>query len=172
MKLRPISIKEAKPLVARWHRHNIAPQSGMFAVAVERDGVICGVGIAGRPVARMLQDGYTAEIIRIATDGADNACSMLYGALRRAAKALGYRRLYTYTLESEPGSSLRASGFVVDMVLPPRSTWDTPSRARVQEDMFGNQRRPAESKIRWVWPANCRDGAGGVTSTNRSHSCG
>lgn len=156
LELQPISVQDAKPLIAKWHRHNLAPQGGMFATSVAIGGGIVGVGVAGRPVARMLQDGFTSEIIRIATDGTDNACSMLYGALRRAAVALGYRRIYTYTLQSESGASLRASGFVIDEILEARETWDTPTRPREQTDMFGNHRRPAEAKIRWVWPATAR----------------
>jgi len=120
-------------------------------VGVENDHV-CGVAIVGRPVARMLQDGFTAEIVRVATDGTYNACSKLYAACRNAAKALGYRRVFTYTLASESGASLRAAGFVVDEVLPPRETWSTPSRPRHQTDLFGNERRPPEAKVRWVWP--------------------
>lgn len=157
IRLAPITVTDAKPVVARLHRHNLAPQSGMFAVSVRgASDEIVGVGVAGRPVARCLQDGYTAEIVRNATDGTPNACSMIYGALTRAAKALGYRRVYTYTLQSESGASLRASGFVIDAILDARESWDTPSRPREQHDMFGDPRRPAKAKIRWVWPASAR----------------
>lgn len=74
---------------------------------------------------------------------------MLYGASARAAKALGYRRAYTYTLAEESGASLRAAGWELDAELPARPTWDTPSRHRVQTDLFGQERRPAGAKRRW-----------------------
>jgi hypothetical protein len=158
--LRPISVQDAKPLIARWHRHNLAPKSGMFAAAVAAGDRVCGVAVIGRPVARELQDGFTAEIVRVATDGTRNACSKLYAAGRRAAVALGYRRVYTYTLASESGASLRAAGFVLDEVCRQRSdTWDTPSRRREQKDLFGQDRRPTERKVRWVWPATARRAA-------------
>jgi hypothetical protein len=148
--LRPISIQDAKSHVAKWHRHNKPPQGGLFAVAVASDSV-CGVAIVGRPVARRLDDGWSAEIIRVATDGTYNACSILYGACLRAAKALGYRRVFTYTLQSESGASLRAVGFLKDAELEPSATWSVPSRPRMQTDLFGNEQRPTEAKFRWVW---------------------
>ncbi len=41
-----------------------------------------------------------------------NVCSFLYGAAARAAAAMGYNRIITYTLDSENGASLRASGWI------------------------------------------------------------
>ena len=125
----PVTITEAKDFVAKHHRHNRPPVSALFAVGVEAAGELCGVAIVGRPVARGLQDGFTCEVLRVATDGTYNACSQLYSACRRAAKALGYRRVYTYTLASAPATALRASGFARDADLPTRPTWSTPSRA-------------------------------------------
>lgn len=152
MNIRPITIREAAEFVREVHRHNRPPVGAMFSVACEEDGKLIGVAMVGRPVARALQDGRTAEVIRVATDGTDNACSMLYGAALRACKAMGYTRVYTYTLEEEPGASLRASGFVVDAHLKARPTWDTPSRRREQEDEDG-VKRPPGAKIRWIWRA-------------------
>jgi len=150
MRLTPISVQDARVLVGRLHRHNLPPKSGLFAVAVTSSDEVVGVAIAGRPVARALQDGYTVEVVRVATDGTPNACSMLYGAITRAAKALGYTRAITYTLESEPGTSLRASGWTEDGTPRQRSdTWHGPSRTRQQTDLFGD-RRPLEAKQRWI----------------------
>lgn len=151
LRIVPASIRDAKRFVGRHHRHNRPPQGGLFAVGVQCDEELVGVGIAGRPVARKLDDGLTAEIVRVATDGRRNACSMIYGALRRAADALGYRRLVTYTLSSEPGSSLGAAGFTRDADVPAAATWSRPSRPRVQTDLFDQSTRPAEAKVRWVW---------------------
>jgi hypothetical protein len=150
LQLCPITLREARSRVGEWHRHNLPPRGGLFAVGVSADDALVGVAIVGRPVARLLDDGYTAEVTRVATRGAPNACSMLYAAATRAAKALGYRRMVTYTLATEPGSSLRASGWDRDAELPARSTWDGGQRHRQQADLFGNQRRPAGPKVRWV----------------------
>lgn len=100
----PLERDEANELVARWHRHHLPPQGDRFRVGCAEDGErICGVAIVGRPVARRLDDGWTVEVLRVATDGTKNACSFLYGAARRAAFALGYKRVLTYTLPSEGG---------------------------------------------------------------------
>jgi hypothetical protein len=84
----------------------------------------------GRPVARHFDDGDTLEVCRVATDGAKNASSMLYGACQRVTFGLGYRRLITYTLATESGSSLRASGWSVIAQRPARPGWSAPSRPR------------------------------------------
>jgi hypothetical protein len=143
----PITITAAREWVARHHRHNQPPQGALFAVAVvDAEGQTRGVALVGRPVARALQDGRTAEVTRVCTDGTPNACSMLYGACKRAAFALGYTRLFTYTLQEEPGSSLRASGWTADAYLRARPTWSCPSRPRTQIDA----ERPPGPKVRWV----------------------
>lgn len=101
----PCTISEAKAFVGQHHRHHNPPQGGLFAAAVaDQAGVVRGVAVVGRPVARMATDGWTAEVIRVATDGCSNACSALYGACWRAARALGYKRLITYTLPEEGGA--------------------------------------------------------------------
>lgn len=135
----PVSIGDASLLVDRIHRHRSRPVGGLFALAVAIGDHIHGVAIVGRPVARHLQDGFTAEVTRLATDGTKNANSKLYAAAWRAARALGYRRLVTYVLASEPGTSLRAAGWRCVGTVRGRS-WDTPSRPRIdkylQQDKF------------------------------------
>jgi hypothetical protein len=147
--LRPVDLATARRFVGEHHRHNLPPVGWKWGVGVECDGELVGVAIASRPVARMLDDGLTLEVTRTCTNGARNANSMLYGAIARAAKALGYVRLITYTLASEPGSSLRASGFTLTEEMGERATWATPSRPRYQQDLFGNEHRPTEAKVRW-----------------------
>lgn len=138
----PCSIQDAREYVRQFHRHHGAPLSGLFAVAVATDEeLVCGVAIVGRPVARALQDGWTAEVTRVATDGTKNACSALYAACWRAARALGWRKLVTYTLASEPGTSLRAAGWRIVGEVTARS-WHCKSRPRVD-------RAPLQAKIRW-----------------------
>ena len=127
----PVSFGEATRFVEAWHRHN-APSPGMvFCIgAADDEGVLRGVLTAGRPVARAYDDGLTLEVNRTATDGSRNANSMLYGAAWRAAKALGYGRLVTYTQGAESGASLRAAGWRVVAERPARRGWDAPSRPR------------------------------------------
>lgn len=141
LSLCPVTLVEAKAFVSRHHRNHKAPLSGLFAVGVSRGEGVVGVAIVGRPVARLLQNGYTAEVTRLCTDGTQNACSVLYSACWRAARALGYRRLVTYTLPEEGGASLRASGW--RLVGKTRGdTWNRPGRPRV--DLH-----PTQRKLRW-----------------------
>ena len=98
IELTPITFKEACAFVERHHRHHKPSRGHKFSVAVSSDGEVVGVAMVGRPVARPMDDGWTLEVNRCCTDGAKNACSMLYGAAWRAAKAMGYKRLITYTL--------------------------------------------------------------------------
>jgi len=131
--LAPLSVAEANEHVAAWHRHNDPTSFGnpKFAVgAADEDGVLRAVAIAGRPVARMLEDGATLEILRVASDGSRNACSLLYGACARAGFALGYDRIITYTRADESGASPRGAGFRVIAERPARRGWSTPSRPR------------------------------------------
>lgn len=108
----PLPLTEANAFVVEHHRHHGKVVGHKFSMGVaDANGEIHGVAIVGRPVARRLDDGLTLEITRVATDGAKDACSALYGACRRAAFALGYKRLVTYTLASESGVSLKASGY-------------------------------------------------------------
>ena len=150
LRLCPIHLTEARRFVGRHHRHNKPPVSGLFAVAVSNGSEIVGVGIAGRPVARRLDDGQTVELTRICTTGAHNACSMLYGALCRAALALGYARAVTYTLLEEPSSWYEGSGWTRDAELKARPSWSCNARQRIQKDLFGEETRPSGPKVRWV----------------------
>lgn len=131
LRLVPVSWRDARGFVREWHRHHRPPPGTKFTIGVATDDdVLVGVALIGRPVARHYDDGLTLEVNRSATDGTPNANSMLYGAAWRAAKALGYRRLITYTQAGESGASLRAAGWRVLAELPPRKGWDTPSRRR------------------------------------------
>lgn len=136
--LQPIEFAEACEFIARHHRHHIPPVGWKFGIAVNDGERVVGVVTVGRPVARRLQDGYTLEVTRCCTDGTKNAASMLYGAAWRAAKALGYRRLITYTLKDETGVSLCAAGWKVVGSTPGRS-WNVPSRPRVDRHPLGQK---------------------------------
>lgn len=123
MIIRPVTFRQACAFVASLHRHNKPPRGHKFSVALWDGDRMVGVGMAGRPVARHFDDGTTLEINRTCTDGTANANSMIYGAIRRAAFAMGYRRVITYTQADESGSSLRAAGFVQVKTLPARKSW-------------------------------------------------
>lgn len=141
MVITPTSLREANAFVAAHHRHHGPARGCILCVAVSEGDVVRGVAIVGRPVSRMLDDGWTAEVVRVATDGARNACSMLYGAAWRAARAIGYRRLVTYTLPEEGGASLRAAGWRC-IGEAGGGSWSRRSRPRVDT-------HPTQTKIRW-----------------------
>ena len=107
LQLVPLNLDEANALVAALHRHHKPTPGAKFALGAADGERVCGAVIVGRPVSRMLDNGTTLEVNRCVTDGTRNACSFLYGAAWRATKALGYKRLITYTLPSEGGASLR-----------------------------------------------------------------
>ena len=112
LRITPINLDEANAFVAAHHRHHKPVPGAKFCIAAsDETDVVRGVAIVGRPVARMSDNGLTLEVNRCCTDGARNACSLLYGAAWRAARALGYLRLITYTLPEEGGASLRATGW-------------------------------------------------------------
>src|SRR5690606_24256079 len=125
----PITLREANAYVDRHHRHHKPVRGCIACVAVCNGETVVGVAIVGRPVARGLQDGWTAEVTRCCTDGTRNAPSMLYGAAWRAVRALGYRRLVTYTLPEEGGASLRAAGWRC-IGAAGGGSWSCPSRPR------------------------------------------
>jgi hypothetical protein len=134
----PIFQDEAFAFIDRFHRHHRKPRGSLFQIAAEFEGEIVGVCVVGRPVARSQQDGFTVEVTRLCTDGTANACSFLYSAAWRVARELGYRRLITYILNTEPGTSLRAAGWVC---LGERrgQSWNVPSRPRIDKHPLQNK---------------------------------
>jgi len=137
----PITLKEACRFVDEHHRHHKAPQGGLFAIGLASEHRVIGVAIVGRPVARMLDNGYTAEVTRLCVlADHPNACSMLYSACWRAARAMGYHRLITYILKSEPGTSLYASNFRLVNGCCGGGTWDRSNRPRVDTHPTGQKK--------------------------------
>jgi hypothetical protein len=140
----PISLAEANEFIRRYHRHHRPVTNGYrFCLAVADGEKVVGVAIVGNPVARSLSDGWTVEVRRTCTDGTRNANSMLYGAAWRAARALGYKKLVTYTLPSESGSSLRGAGWRC-IGQAGGGTWNRPKCGRPRVDLMPNQQ-----KLRW-----------------------
>lgn len=111
----PMKLKEAAAFVENFHRHNKAPQGGLFAVGASDGSRLVGVAIVGRPVARTLDNGETVEVTRccVVDDAPKGTCSFLYARCWNAAKALGWRKLITYTLQNESGASLRGAGWQI-----------------------------------------------------------
>ena len=130
MEITPISLDEANAFIEKHHRHHKRMPGCKFCIGLSHNDVVRGVVIVGRPVARFLDDGWTLEVNRCCTDGIKNGCSMLYGASWRAAKALGYKRLITYTLPDEGGASLRASNWKM-IGLRGGGNWNTKTRPRI-----------------------------------------
>lgn len=144
LRLVPVSFADACSFVSAWHRHLRPPVGHKYSVGVADEmGVLRGVAIVGRPVARSFNNGVTLEVTRCATDGTPNVASMLYRACWRAASAMGYIRLVTMNQQGETGASLRAAGYRVVAERPARSGWSTPSRPR--ED------RGADGVARTLW---------------------
>ena len=145
-KLRPITLRTAQDFVSDHHRHNEAPQGHRFSIGLWTDDKLIGIVIVGRPIAKAHDDGITAELTRCCVlEGKKNANSLLYAAAWRAAKAMGYKKMITYTLPIESGASLKAAGFlpVADTRASPNG-WNVPSRQREAPAKY-----PRGKKIRW-----------------------
>ena len=138
--IKPMTFRQASDFINRNHRHHKATVGHKFSVGLYEGEKLIGCAVCGRPVSRYLDDGLTCEINRLCTDGTYNACSILYGACCRVAKDMGYRKIITYILQSEPGTSLKASGFLCDGEAG--GTHWTGERNKGQEI-------PAEMKTRW-----------------------
>jgi len=142
LSLYPVSLAEANHFVMTHHRHHGRVQGHKFSIGLLRGDELVGVCIVGRPVARMLDDGLTLEVTRCCVmEGVPNGCSKLYGAAWRACKAIGYRKLVTYTLKDEAGVSLCAAGWRVVHEVKGRS-WNSSSRARIDK-------HPTTDKLMW-----------------------
>lgn len=143
LEIRPISNKDAGLFVDENHRHNQAPWGNWFSIALYDWDELVGVAMVGRPISRILDDGLTAEVRRLTIKGTvPNGCSMLYGRAKRICILMGFRKVITYTLQSESGSSLKAVGAKAVARVRARS-WDTGKRHRETQPV------QLEPKIRW-----------------------
>lgn len=140
--LQPITYADACQFIRRHHRHHLPPQGWKWGIAVNNGASVVGVITVGRPVARRSDDGLTLEVTRCCTDGTKNAPSKLYGAAWRAAKAMGFHRLITFTLASESGTSLSGSGWRV-LYQTPGKSWSVSSRPR-------QNNHPLGPKVKWA----------------------
>ena len=140
----PCDLDEANAFVRQHHRHHGKVVGHKFSLAITDGESVRGVAIVGRPVSRRLDDGLTLEVVRLASDGCPNACSALYAASWRATRALGYRRLITYILGTEPGTSLAAAGWRC-VAETSGGSWSRESRPRIDK-------HPLQGKPRWEAP--------------------
>lgn len=138
----PIHLKQANEFVSQHHRHSKPTVGGKFAIGVEHEGKLVGVAIAGRPIARRLDNGKTLEVLRVCTDGTADANSFLYGRVKRIAALMGYQKVITYTLQKESGASLKAVGAKIVGKVQPQE-WDVPSRPRRSQAVYG--------QAKWKW---------------------
>ena len=145
LRVRPLTLAQANERVTAWHRHHKPVRGCRFALGAFAGEECHGVAIVGRPVARRIDQYAVAEVTRLATDGTRNVCSLLYGAVARACKAMGYQSVQTYTLPQEGGASLRAAGWVCEGETG-GGDWNrryAPARQNRRTD------QPMGTKLRW-----------------------
>ena len=130
----PIELKQAQAFINQLHRHHAAAIRDKFRIAAKQPGGgIVGVAQVGRPIARKLCDGYTLEVLRLCTNGEKDVCSFLYSRCARIAREMGYKKIITYILESEPGTSLKASGWKREDENCGGATWANCKRSKERE---------------------------------------
>lgn len=149
LKVVPLTLKQLNAHVEKHHRHHKPIRGHRFSIGAELDGVLVGACSVGRPVARNIPQWEVAEVTRLVTDGTKNSCSILYAAAARACAAMGFKRIQTYILEDESGTSLRASGWKLDGVTQGNRHWQ-------REDCGGPRRtdQPSCAKQRWIKELN------------------
>lgn len=139
-----LPLREACGFIARHHRHHVPPQGGIVALGLWEDEKLVGIGILGRPLARAAQMNGDAELIRLCVlPDVAHAASALQARMKRVAQSLGFRRMLTYTLADEAGTSMRAAGMQRDIDLTRGGEWTTPTRKRLAAI------HPTARKIRW-----------------------
>lgn len=142
----PLELKQANAFVDSLHRHHDPVHRDKFRVGAEVGGKLVGVAQVGRPVSRMLDDGHTLEVVRLCTDGTKDVCSFLYSRCARVAKELGYSKIITYILETESGTSLKATGWI-EVAVTSGGSWDRPSRGRTTTAPTCKKRRYERSLL-------------------------
>lgn len=142
LKAIPLELKDANAFVASLHRHHDPVYRDKFRLGAMKDDRLVGVVQVGRPVSRCLDNGKTVEVVKLCTDGTYNSCSFLYAKAAKIAQEMGYEKIITYILQTEPGTSLKAAGWVLEEECCGGGSWDTPSRRRTTT-------APTAKKQRW-----------------------
>lgn len=150
--IRPVSLAQANAFIIDKHRHHDKVSGHKFSLSVYDGEKMVGVATVGRPVSRHMDNGETLEVTRLCTDGTYNACSILYARCAKVAKDMGYKKIITYILDTESGTSLKASGWHCELESAGGGSWSVPSRPRelVEINLFGEkQKYPTQKKRRW-----------------------
>lgn len=151
--IKPISLKSANDYVIRNHRHHGKVQGHKFSLSVWDGDRLCGVAIVGHPQSRRIDNENTLEVLRLCTDGTYNACSILYARCAKVGKDMGYQKIITYILESEQGTSLKASGWVCEAENVGGENWtgqrESDRHRYEQQCLFESKRPPRELKKRY-----------------------
>lgn len=144
MKFAPIGLRAANEFVRQHHRHNKPVRGHKFALALHKDNIMIGVAIAGRPLARSLDNGKNLEVLRVCViEGNKNACSKLYARIKRIGQLMGYEKVITYTLKTESQSSLKAILATPVSFEAGGQSWNHGKRKRQEQTIS------MERKIRW-----------------------
>ena len=115
MRIVPIDWKTARKFVYDEHRHHVPPIGRIFQLGLKTGETLVGVAICGRPVGSKIDYRKILDVGRLCVlENNPNACSKLYATCARIAKEMGYESITTYTLESEPGTSLKAAGWICE----------------------------------------------------------
>lgn len=152
MEIRPISLAQANAFIIDNHRHHYKVNGHKFSIACYKDDKLVGVATVGRPLSRYLDNGETLEVTRLCTDGTYNACSILYARCAKICKDMGYKKIITYILEDENGTSLKASGWHCEEKNAGGGSWSCKSRPRevTEINLFGEiTKYPTSKKQRW-----------------------
>ena len=144
----PLTQKQANAFVDALHRHHKPQWGDKYRIGASVDGKLIGVVQVGRPVSRVLDDGETVEVTRLCTDGTKNACTFLYSAAARVARELGYKKIITYILDTEPGTSLRAAGWVKETDAAGGQGWNCPSRPRADNPIYWRKKQRWSKTLR------------------------
>ena len=153
LSIKAIELRHANKFVQRHHRHSPTVTGHRWSSACWDGDRLCGVVIVGRPVARRIDQASTVEVLRMCSDGTPHVCSLLYASAARAAKAIGYDKIITYTLDTEPGTSLMAAGWIVDGSVAAASGQGWKNRAGRVLPLLADQdpkKRPECAKVRWA----------------------
>jgi hypothetical protein len=123
----PVPIQTARAFIAWTQPHLASPAGATFVLGAQSgDGTLVGVVHIGWPTAWAFDDGDTAEVLALATDGTSDASRALLGAVWPLVREMGYRRLIAYTRIEESGTDLWDAGF---RVVPRPLGWHAISRA-------------------------------------------
>ena len=136
----PLELRELNALVVDLHRHHKRVQGHRFSIGCMKDGKLVGGCSVGRPVARLTPSKEVLEVTRLVCDGTPHVCSALYAAAARAGTAMGYKRIQTFILDSEPGTSLKAAGWAF-LENSSGGTWVRAERDRREDQPMGPKQK-------------------------------